>query len=90
MYITEEGGVDIVSGPEKCHIAELNSGEFFGELALLYVPIAQQPQSRAPTARCSVCSAGPDFTIDHLSSSSLPGNGATVSSRSELIISCFS
>ena len=35
MYIIEEGTVDIVSGPEKCRLAELTSGEFFGELALL-------------------------------------------------------
>jgi len=35
MYIIEEGTVDIVSGPEKCRLAELDSGEFFGELALL-------------------------------------------------------
>ncbi len=35
MYIIEEGTVDIVSEPANCHLAELDSGEFFGELALL-------------------------------------------------------
>jgi CRP/FNR family cyclic AMP-dependent transcriptional regulator len=35
MYIIQEGTVEIVAGPDKCHLAELCSGEFFGELALL-------------------------------------------------------
>jgi CRP/FNR family cyclic AMP-dependent transcriptional regulator len=35
MYIIEEGTIEILSEPEKVHLAELHSGEFFGELALL-------------------------------------------------------
>lgn len=35
MYIIEEGSVDIVSEPSKQVLAELEAGEFFGELALL-------------------------------------------------------
>jgi len=35
MYIIEEGTIEILSEPDKVHLAELHSGEFFGELALL-------------------------------------------------------
>jgi CRP-like cAMP-binding protein len=35
MYIIQEGTVEIVAGSDKCRLAELCSGEFFGELALL-------------------------------------------------------
>ena len=35
MYIIEEGTVEIVSGPGRHRLAELHTGEFFGELALL-------------------------------------------------------
>lgn len=35
MYIIETGRVDIVREPDKHILAELNDGEFFGELALL-------------------------------------------------------
>jgi CRP-like cAMP-binding protein len=35
MYIIEDGDVDIVSGPERQHLAGLKPGEFFGELSLL-------------------------------------------------------
>ena len=34
-YIIQEGTVEIVAGSDRCHLAELCSGEFFGELALL-------------------------------------------------------
>jgi CRP/FNR family cyclic AMP-dependent transcriptional regulator len=35
MYIIEEGTVEIVAEPDRCRLAELCAGEFFGELALL-------------------------------------------------------
>ncbi|OGW37240.1 MAG: hypothetical protein A2Y97_11655 [Nitrospirae bacterium RBG_13_39_12] len=35
MYIIVEGIVEIVCGPERQALAELKSGDFFGELALL-------------------------------------------------------
>jgi CRP-like cAMP-binding protein len=47
MYIIIEGNVEIVCGPERLVLAELNKGDFFGELALL----DESPRSAAAISK---------------------------------------
>lgn len=49
MYIIEDGSVKIVSEPSSTILAELQSGDFFGELALL----GDSPRSATAVAKTS-------------------------------------